>query len=226
MTEYLHEQSEVAELSTFDTDPEFVAMVRTKVEDLGLSKVREVGLLAGEATRRLPYRSGEFDLAIVCGVVEHLPRRLRRDQVDEYYRVLSPGGHIAILDTPNRFFPFETHSVGLPLVQWLPPRLAFGYARALRPGKFGQETYAGFTADGTGWQNASLADCLPSTGWAGLEDVTESAGYGWRFFRDTARSRARRALLPIFWAACAAALAAGQPASLCLPYLNVLFRKT
>jgi SAM-dependent methyltransferase len=226
MTEYLHDQPEVAELWTFDTDPEFAAMVRAKVEDLGLAKVRDVGLLTGEATRRLPYGSGEFDLVVVCGVVEHLARRLRSAQVDEYYRVLARGGHIAILDTPNRLFPLETHSVGLPLVQWLPPRLAWAYARALRPGKFRGETFSGFTADGTGWQNATLSDCLPSAGRAGLVDVTERAGYGWAFFRDTARSRARRALLPLFAAACAVLRAAGQPPSLCLPYLNLLFRKS
>ena len=85
--------------------------------------------------------------------------------------------------------------------------------------------YAEFVADGTGWRNASLADCLPSGGAAGLLDLTEAAGYGWRFFRDTAASRSRRALLPLF-AACAAGLrAAGRPPSLCLPYLNLLFRR-
>ena len=226
MTEYLCEQPEIAELWTFDTDPEFVAMVRAKVEDQALGKVREVALIDGGATRRLPYGSDEFDLVIVCGVVEHLPRRFRRAQVDEYFRVLSRGGHIAILDTPNRAFPVETHSVGLPLVQWLPPRVALAYARTFRPAKFRGETLEDFTADGTGWQNASLADCLPSTGWSGLEDVTERAGYGLAFFRSTARSRARRALLPLFRMAGAVARAAGRPESLCLPYFNLLFRKT
>ncbi len=226
MTEYLCEQPEVAHVWAFDTDPEFVAMVRAKVEDQSLDKVREVAQIDNEATRRLPYRSGEFDLVIACGVVEHLPRRFRRAQVDEHYRALSRNGHIAILDTPNRAFPIETHSVGLPLVQWLPPRLAFAYARALRPEKFRGETFEGFTADGTGWRNASWSDCLPSTGRAGLEDVTERAGYGLAFFRSTARSRARRALLPLFEVACAAARAAGRSESLCLPYFNLLFRKT
>lgn len=226
MTEYLHEQTEVIELATFDTDPAFVSIVRAKAKELGLGKVREVALLAGEATRRLPYRSGEFDLVVVCGVVEHLPARLRRAQVDEYYRVLARGGHLAILDTPNRWFPLETHSVGLPLIQWLPPRLAFAYARTCRPRKFGRESYEGFAMDGTGWRNASLRDCLPSAGWAGLEDRTEDAGYGWRFFRDTARSSTRRALLPLFAAGVALARAAGLPPSLCLPYLNLLVRKT
>ena len=226
ITEYLHDQPEVAELWTFDTDPAFAAITRAKVAELGLKKVRDVALLSGDATCQLPYASAEFDLVVVCGVVEHLPGRFRRAQVDEYYRVLARGGHIAILDTPNRFFPLETHSVGLPLVQWLPPRLAFAYARAFRPGKFRHETYEGFTMDGTGWRNASLADCLPSTGWAGLEDATEEAGYGWRFFRDTARSLTRRALLPFFAAPCAALRAAGRPPSLCLPYLNLLLRKS
>jgi SAM-dependent methyltransferase len=225
LTEYLAEQPEVGTITTFDTDPAFVEMTRAKVAELGLTKVREVARLANDETRRLPWADGAFDLVLAVGVVEHLPTRNRRTQVDEYYRVLAPGGHIAILDTPNRWFPLETHSVGLPLVQWLPPRLAHLYARACRPGKYGAVPYAEFVADGTGWRNASLGECLPSSGWRGLRDVTEAAGYGWRFFRDTARSRTRRAVLPLFAVVCGALRAASQPPSLALPYLNLLFQK-
>ena len=225
MTEYLAEQPEVAGIVTFDTDPAFVAIVRTKVEDLGLGTVREVTLLGNDETRRLPYADGAFDLVVVTGVIEHLPVRNRRAQVDEYYRVLAPGGHIVILDTPNRLFPFETHSIGLPLVQWLPPGLAYRYARLCRPRRFRDVSIAGFTRDGTGWRNATLRDCLPSSGWAGLEDLTEEAGYGWAFFRATARSRRRRALLPLFAVLAGALRASGRAPSLALPYYNLLFRK-
>jgi SAM-dependent methyltransferase len=225
MTEYLAEQPEIGEIRCFDTDPVFVDIVRAKVEELGLAKVREVLLLGNDETRRLPWPDARFDLVLVVGVVEHLPARNRRAQVDEYYRVLAPGGHIAILDTPNRLFPLETHSVGLPLVQWLPARLAYAYARVARPGKFRAVRYESFVADGTGWRNATLAECLPSGGAGGLRDVTEEAGYGWRFFRDTARSRTRRALLPAFAGLVALLRAAGRPPSLALPYLNLLFRK-
>ncbi len=225
ITECLAEAPEVAELYTFDTDPAFVAITRAKVEEMGLKAVREVAAFTSEETCRLPYADARFDLVLAIGVVEHLPARTRRAQVDQYYRVLAPGGHIAILDTPNRAFPLETHSVGLPLVQWLPPRLAYGYARLGRPARFRDVSYDEFNADGTGWRNASLGECLPSSGWAGLEDVTEATGYGWRFFRGTARSRRRRALLPLFTVACAALRGVGQPPSLCLPYLNLLFRK-
>jgi SAM-dependent methyltransferase len=226
MTEFLAEQPEVAALTAFDTDPAFVEITRAKVEEMALSVVREVQHLDQEATRRLPWADAAFDLVLAVGVVEHLPARARRAQIDEYYRVLAPGGHIAILDTPNRWFPLETHSVGLPLVQWLPPRLAWRYARLGRPRVYGAVSFEEFTADGTGWRNASFADCLPSSGHAGLVDVTEAAGYGFRFFRDTARSRRRRALLLVFAAATGALRALGRPPSLALPYLNLVFRKT
>jgi len=226
MTEYLAEQPEVGSLVTFDTDPAFVAMTRAKVAELPLPRVREVLRLDGDQTGRLPWADGAFDLVLAVGVVEHLAARSRRAQVDEYYRVLAPRGHIAILDTPNRWFPLETHSVGLPLVQWLPPRVAYAYARACRPGAYRTVPYEEFVADGTGWRNATLADCLPSSGRRGLADVTEEAGYGWRFFRDTARSRTRRSLLPLFALACGALARAGLPPSLALPYLNLLFQKS
>jgi len=226
MTEYLAEQPEVGSIVTFDTDPAFVAMTRAKVAELPLPRVREVLCLGDDATRRLPWADGAFGLVLAVGVVEHLPVRNRRVQVDEYYRVLAPGGHIAILDTPNRWFPLETHSVGLPLVQWLPPRLAWRYARVCRPDRYRDVSFEGFVADGTGWRNATLADCLPASGWRGLRDVTEESGYGWRFFRDTARSLTRRSLLPLFALACGALAAAGLPPSLALPYLNLLVQKS
>jgi len=225
ITEYLAEQPLVREITTFDTDPAFAAMVRIKVEEMHLGRVKEVRLFSNEETRRLPYPDGRFSLVLVLGVVEHLPVSGRGQIVDEYYRVLAPGGHIAILDTPNRFFPLETHSVGLPLIQWLPAPLAFAYAKLGRPRRFRGVDYAEFVADGTGWRNASLAECLPSSGLQGLEDVTEEAGFGWCIFRDTARSRTRRALLPAFGLVCAALRRLGLSPSLALPYLNVVLRK-
>src|SRR5207244_4293899 len=184
VTEYLAEQPEIATIHAFDTDPAFVAITRAKVEELGLKTVRSVARLSNEETRRLPWADGVFDVVLAVGVVEHLPAHHRRAQVDEYYRVLAPDGHIAILDTPNRWFPLETHSVGLPLVQWLPPRLAHRYGRMFRRRKFGAVPYEEVVADGTGWRNATLAECLPSSGWHGLRDVPDVA-----FLSETSRTK-------------------------------------
>lgn len=222
-TEYLDEQPLVADIHAFDVDPAFVAMTRAKVDELGLRKVRQVLHLTDEETTRLPFESGAFDVVIAIGVIEHLPPGCRHRHVDEYCRVLAPGGHLAILDTPNRGFPLETHSVGLPFIQWLPPRLAFRYARLLRP-RFRGTTLEDFDRHGA-WRNASLRECLPSSGADQLIDVTERAGYGWTFFKTTARSRTRRTALPVFALVCAALRATGRPASLALPYFNVLFEK-
>ncbi len=223
ITEYLNEQPLVAEIHTFDVDRDFVEITRTKVEELGLGKVRRVLHLTDEETTRLPFPDAAFDLVLAVGVVEHLPARGRHRYVDEFYRVVAPGGHIAILDTPNRLFPLETHSVGLPGIQWLPARLAFPYARLLRPARMRGVGFKEFNEGA--WRNASLRECLPTAGIAGIVDVTEEAGYGWILFRDTARSRVRRAVLPIFAVLCAALRAFRLPPSLVLPYFNLVFRK-
>jgi hypothetical protein len=56
-------------------------------------------------------------------------------------------------------------------------------------------------------------------------DVTEASGYGWRFFRDTARSSTRRTLLPLFTVACGLLRLVGLSPSLALPYFNLILRK-
>ncbi len=223
ITEYLNDQPLVAAIDTFDVDREFVEMTRAKVEDLGLAKVRRVLHLTDEETTRLPFPDGAFDLVLAVGVVEHLPSEGRHCYVDEWYRVLAPGGHIGILDTPNCAFPLETHSVGLPGVQWLPRRVAFAYARLARP-RFRAVRFEDFDRYGA-WRNASLRECLPSTGGRSLLDVTEEAGYGWEFFRDTARSRTRRALLPLFAVVCRTLRRLELSPSLALPYFNLVFRR-
>src|SRR5262249_19275119 len=107
---------------------------------------------------------------------------------------------------------------------WRPRRLACAYARLVR-GQFRGVSFEQFDRHGA-WRNAWLRECLPSGDRTALSDVTEKAGYGWRFFRGTARSRTRRALLPLFGVACGVLRLLGLPPSPALAYFNIVLEKS
>lgn len=78
----------------------------------------------------LPFADGEFDVVFSNAVIEHVGgREQQRRFVEEALRVAGR----AFVTTPNRWFPVEVHT-RLPLVHWLPDRLAHrGYDLAGKP---------------------------------------------------------------------------------------------
>ena len=75
----------------------------------------------------LPFADGEFDIVFSNAVIEHVGDRERQRQlVSEAIRV----GRRVFITTPNRRFPVEVHT-RLPLVHWLPDRLAHRVYRAV-----------------------------------------------------------------------------------------------
>jgi SAM-dependent methyltransferase len=78
----------------------------------------------------LPFRDGEFDVVFSNAVIEHVGGRDRqRLFVSEALRVARQ----AFITTPNRRFPLEVHT-RLPVVHWLPDRIAHASYGALRRG--------------------------------------------------------------------------------------------
>jgi Methyltransferase domain len=76
----------------------------------------------------LPFANDEFDIAFSNAVVEHVGGR------DEQRRFVAELCRVAprvFLSTPNRRFPFETHTL-VPFVHWLPRRHADRAMHALR----------------------------------------------------------------------------------------------
>jgi hypothetical protein len=67
--------------------------------------------------RELPFADGEFDLGFSNAVVEHVAggRAGQRRFVEELCRVAGK----VFVTTPNRWFPFDPHTL-LPFVHWLP----------------------------------------------------------------------------------------------------------
>jgi SAM-dependent methyltransferase len=77
-----------------------------------------------DATRRLPFDDGAFDLAYSNSVVEHLPPERRAAFASELRRVA--GGWW--VQTPALSFPIEPHAL-LPFAHWLPVALRKPYWR-------------------------------------------------------------------------------------------------
>ena len=70
-----------------------------------------------DATERLPFGDGAFDLVYSSSVVEHVPAARRGAYADEIRRV----GRGWWVQTPAFSFPVEPHAL-LPFAHWLPER--------------------------------------------------------------------------------------------------------
>jgi SAM-dependent methyltransferase len=77
-----------------------------------------------DATRRLPFDDGAFDLAYASSVIEHIQPVDRPAFAAEVRRV----AHGWFVQTPAWSFPIEPHAL-LPAAHWLPPTLRRPYWR-------------------------------------------------------------------------------------------------
>jgi len=98
-----------------------------------------------DATERLPFADGQFDLAYSSSVIEHVPRERRAAFASELRRVARGW----FVQTPARSFPIEPHAL-LPFAHWLPPALRRPYwrlgAQAQRPAPDVDDGHAGLGA--------------------------------------------------------------------------------
>lgn len=77
-----------------------------------------------DATERLPFDDGAFDLVYSSSVIEHVPRARRAAFAAELRRV----GRGLYVQTPALTFPVEPHAL-LPFAHWLPPAVRRPYWR-------------------------------------------------------------------------------------------------
>jgi 2-polyprenyl-3-methyl-5-hydroxy-6-metoxy-1,4-benzoquinol methylase len=224
VTEFLNDQSFTGEIWAYDVDRAFIDIAALKKRDLGLSKLVRLDHFTSEQTRSLPYPEDHFDLVIVLAVVEHMPFEERNRHIDALWRVVKPGGLIAFLDTPNRLYPFESHSVGLPFIARMSPETAFLYARAA--GKLEGVPFSDFMRPGTGWRNASYSECLPQGRMLQVQDISREAGYGFPFFLHFTAGRWRKGVKLVFWGPVDwLCCKLGVPFEFFIPNLNLVFRK-
>lgn len=85
--------------------------------------------------RRLPEGLGSFDFVTLSAVYEHLLPAERLNLLPMLWDHLNPGGILFVNQLPHRYSPVESHTTGLPGLNYLPARLAHGVAlRSKRTG--------------------------------------------------------------------------------------------
>jgi 2-polyprenyl-3-methyl-5-hydroxy-6-metoxy-1,4-benzoquinol methylase len=82
---------------------------------------------------RLPADLGEFDFIVFSAVFEHLLPAERPTLLAQIWALLRPGGILFVNETPERWYPHESHTTGLPFLNYLPDRLAWRVGRRLSP---------------------------------------------------------------------------------------------
>ncbi len=110
-----------------DAQAKYLKAARMRVEDYGLSHL--ASFMETKQTARLPFEDGSFDGVLASGVFEHIAPEQREQFAAECWRLLQPGGLFYVVGSPNRLWPLEYHTTNLPLIHWLPLRLAVPLVR-------------------------------------------------------------------------------------------------
>jgi S-adenosylmethionine-dependent methyltransferase len=110
-----------ARVTAVDVNEKHLAIARRRCELHGLDAEF---IVANAADLSADLRSNRYDLVIFFAVLEHMtmPERLR--SIADTFTMLVPGGCWAVVETPNRIWPFDSHTAQLPFFHWLPDSLA------------------------------------------------------------------------------------------------------
>lgn len=114
------------ELVGVELDPRLIALARRRAELLGQGSIR---VLQSPTPETLPPDLGDFDFIMFNAVFEHLLPNERRQVLPLVWKHLRPGGILFLNQTPHRYWPLESHTTGLPFINYLPDSLALAYAR-------------------------------------------------------------------------------------------------
>lgn len=102
---------------------------------------RHVRTMLSPSTLELPDGLEGFDAVILSAVYEHLLPEERAQLLPKLWNLLNPGGVLFLNQTPHRYFPLESHTTGLPFINYLPDRLALVMARRLSKRVRGGESW-------------------------------------------------------------------------------------
>jgi 2-polyprenyl-3-methyl-5-hydroxy-6-metoxy-1,4-benzoquinol methylase len=116
-------------VSGYEIEPKSVTAAAERFAALALDNccVRFVNSLDLLETVRRQHANGG-DLILLFAVLEHLTQEERIDYLSTiWHEILRPGGHLIVVDTPNRLCYFDAHTSEMPFFHLLSPHLALQY---------------------------------------------------------------------------------------------------
>jgi S-adenosylmethionine-dependent methyltransferase len=180
-----------AHVTAIDIDAPALEVARERCRAYGVS------VDTREANAEQLDQFGPMDAVLYFATLEHMNQAERMKSLTQAWSILSVGGILAIIETPNRLWFFDHHTSQLPFFNWLPDDLAFGYSR-YSPRENFKDNYREPSADmvnhflrrGRGASYHEIDMAIGPT--QDLETVSSLTSYfGWRR-RVRARGPARR----------------------------------
>lgn len=110
-----------------EVDERLLGLARRRVQHYQFPNVT---LVRSPSPMELPPDLGGFDGVVMSAVYEHLLPHERAQVLPLLWSVIKPGCFLFLNQTPYRYFPYESHTTGLPFINYLPDRLALAFARA------------------------------------------------------------------------------------------------
>jgi len=127
-----------SEIVGVDLFPPLLDVARRRKDFYGYENLTFLLSPAGTA---LPEGLAPFDFVVLSAVFEHLLPGERRSLMPQVWALVKKGGVLFLNQTPHRFFPFESHTTGLPLINYLPDRLAHWAARRFSRRELGRDSW-------------------------------------------------------------------------------------
>lgn len=117
-----------ASLVGVELNERLVELARERAQHHGM----DATFYVSPGPKGLPAGLGQFDYVVLTAVWEHLFPDERPVILHRLLDVLRAGGLLFICGTPNRWYPLESHTTGLPLLNYLPRSVVTRLARGRR----------------------------------------------------------------------------------------------
>jgi len=122
-----------------ELEERYLYIARLRAAHYGCANVE---LILSPNSNSLPQNIGKFDFVVLSGVFEHLLPSERKVLLPQIWSILKPGGILFVNQTPYRYFPIETHTTsGLPLINYLPDKIALAYAQCFSKRKYKNQNW-------------------------------------------------------------------------------------